>query len=165
MNDVKKTATISACGKYRYELRRQWGDGGKTCVFVLLNPSTADARADDATSRRCMAFAHLWGYDALVIINLFAFRATKPEDMKAAADPVGPENEMYVKAVATRADLVVCGWGTHGSHLDQNRTVVAWLNEVGAVPTALRLTKDGHPGHPLYLPKTLKPFKLAEETV
>src|SRR6185369_17379869 len=99
------TAVISKCGKYRYSLRREWIGGAGTVCFIMLNPSTADASVDDPTIRRCIGFAQRWGYQILEVVNLYAYRATRPRDMFAAADPVGPENEYYLCKAALGAGL------------------------------------------------------------
>lgn len=122
-------------------------------MFVGLNPSTADAAQDDATIRRCIEFARTWGYGALVMTNLFAWRATDPGDMLAAADPVGPDNDAALLAAARAADVVVAAWGVHGAHMGRDVAVRAMLPRLHY----LRLTKDGRPGHPLYLPADLRP--------
>lgn len=152
-----QSAVISACGKYRYVLTRQVGPEASTAAFVMLNPSTADADTDDPTIRRCIGFARQWGCGKLVVLNLFAFRATKPADLKRAADPVGSDNLAWFTRSLGGVDLVVCGWGVHGEHMDQDRNILDWLNELGVEPLALGLTKDGHPRHPLYVPYSAEP--------
>lgn len=154
---MRNGATLSPCRTYRYDLWRTWIGGEGYAMFVGLNPSTADETQDDPTIRRCIAFAKSWGYAGLCMTNLFAFRATDPEDMKRAADPVGPQNDLVLKERAGRAGVVVAAWGVHGTY--KNR---AWAVRM-ALPQlhCLRLTKDGHPGHPLYLPKTLVPVEWA----
>lgn len=144
---------------YRYRLWRQWGnDPTKFVVFVMLNPSTADGNVDDPTIRRCIGFAKRLGAHRLEVVNLFAIRATDPSAMKAADDPVGPDNMDAVKSVADMADyygrVIVCAWGAHGSYMRQNEAVVGWMEaEVGNVTLhCLGTTKAGHPRHPLYLP-------------
>ena len=83
----------SACKRYRYTLWRVWNaQPKKICMFIGLNPSTADEFENDPTVRRCIGFAHREGCDALVMTNIFAFRATDPGDMKAVEDPVGVHN-------------------------------------------------------------------------
>lgn len=141
-------AIISACGLYRYRLSRYWSTG-KTAVFVMLNPSTADATQDDPTIRRCIGFARREGCGGLVVVNLFAFRATSPDDMKAAADPVGPENDAHIRAVTSAADgPVIAAWGAHGSHGGRAAHV---RGLIGAPLWCLSKTKAGAPGHPLYI--------------
>src|SRR4028119_2392792 len=83
---------------YRYALWRTWDAARPPVAFVLLNPSTADARRDDPTIRRCANFARTWGFGGLEVVNLFAFRATHPTDLKCAADPVGPQNDVHLHA-------------------------------------------------------------------
>lgn len=122
-------------------------------MFVGLNPSTADEYTDDPTIRRCVAFAKAWGFDGLCMTNLFAFRATEPADMFAVTDPIGSANDNTLKVCAQRAGVVVAAWGVHGTHQQRDAAVKAMLPNL----SYLRLTKDGHPGHPLYLPQTLTP--------
>lgn len=129
-------------------------------VFIGLNPSTADEVEDDPTIRRCMDYAKRWGYGALCVVNLFAFRATIPDDMKAYASPVGPENDRWLMDVTRRAGVVVAGWGVHGAHRQRDRDVMRLL---GGKLSCLSKTKDGHPGHPLYLNKALKPVPYSEK--
>lgn len=149
---VQRTAHLSPCRRYRYALWRRWGDGPHA-MFVGLNPSTADETADDPTIRRCIAYARAWGYGALCMANLFAYRATQPADMLAQDDPVGPDNDAYLRRLAAEAGVVVAAWGTHGTHGGRHRAVLDMLPGLHY----LRLTKDGHPGHPLYLPASLRP--------
>lgn len=125
-------------------------------MFVGLNPSTADETQDDPTIRRCIAFAKSWGYAGLCMTNLFAFRATDPKDMMVAADPVGPENDGYLLALAGDTGVIVAAWGANGTHLGRDADVCKLL----PVLHCLALTKDGHPGHPLYLRKTLTPVPM-----
>lgn len=150
---VQRGADISHCGRYRYTLWRRWGPG-HMCMFVGLNPSTADATVDDPTIRRCVAFARSWGYSGLLMTNLFAWRATDPRDMLAADDPVGPDNDQTLRATWLAAGITVAAWGTHGTHQGRDAHVRAMLPALHC----LRLTKDGHPGHPLYLPRNLPPL-------
>lgn len=93
--EVATTAGISECGTYRYWLCREWSPGLDSLVWLMLNPSTADATQDDPTIRRCMGFARRWGYGGITVVNLYAYRATNPRDLLTAADPVGPENDRY----------------------------------------------------------------------
>ena len=78
-------AVISQDERHRYSLTRRWGDGPRVCCWIMLNPSTADATTDDPTIRRCIGFTHAWGYDALTVVNLYAWRATDPADLRNAA--------------------------------------------------------------------------------
>ena len=149
---MERSAHLSTCRRYRYVLSRRWGDG-PSAMFIGLNPSTADETADDPTIRRCVAYAKAWGYGALCMTNLFAYRATQPTDMLAQDDPIGPENDAHLRRLATDAGVVVAAWGTHGAHLGRDAQVRTLLPNLHY----LRLTKDGHPGHPLYLAASLRP--------
>ena len=165
-------ATFSPCRRYRYTWTRQFtheswrapkanGIHGSPCVFVMLNPSTADEARKDPTVTRCQGFAANWGYETLIVLNLFAYRATDPADMKGQDDPVGPHNDDWIRDVCLGAidqrGIVVCAWGTHAAHLDRERQ--ALTGPLKGVPLHfLTLTKHGSPGHPLYLSKALRPI-------
>lgn len=147
-------AYISDCGRYRYSLWRQWAPGPQV-MFVGLNPSTADATLDDPTIRRCIGFARAWGYCGLIMTNLFAWRSTDPRDMMGADDAIGPDNDRILQLASARAALSIAAWGAHGTHKGRDAAVREMLPRLHY----LRMTKDGHPGHPLYLPKTLTPVE------
>ena len=148
-------ATIfSPCRTYRYALWRQWIGGVGYAMFIGLNPSTADETHDDPTVRRCIRYVQSWGYEALCMMNIFAYRATDPAIMKRAADPIGPENDQYLKELAEGAGIVVAAWGVHGQHQGRDKQVIAMLPELHC----LKITGDGCPGHPLYLSKSIKPI-------
>jgi hypothetical protein len=150
MNQTSKTAIISDCGQYRYQLTRRWGPG-PAVVWIMLNPSYADATIDDQTITKCIGFTTRQGFSALVVVNLFAFRARWPEDMQAAANPIGPENDAHIAAVAKAGAMTICAWGNDGGHLGRDKVVIAWLRQNGVEPYALKLTKKGQPGHPVML--------------
>lgn len=156
--DMVRDARISECGLYRYTLDRKWGGPNNyyPMVFIMLNPSTADANIDDPTIRRCIGFAQRERQTAIMVVNLFAYRATSPKDMRAAADPVGPSNDNYLDQIFMQCSLrghhVVAAWGAHGSHLKRDRAVWALAHKNALDLQCLGVTKDGHPKHPLYLP-------------
>lgn len=144
-----RLAVIDATGTYRYSLTRRWG-AGRPVVFVMLNPSTADAEVDDATVRRCIGYARARAYGALEVVNLFALRATDPLKLELVTfDPVGPENDAYILDATRRAALVVVAWGVHGSLRDRDRAVMDLFG--GRRVWCLGVTKDGFPRHPVRL--------------
>jgi hypothetical protein len=160
---MKRDAVISSCGRYRYRLSRHWGPGPEA-TFIMLNPSTADGFADDATIRKCIGFAQRWKMGGMYVGNLFAVRATKPKEMKRAADPVGPENASHLEWLCERADKnggkVVAAWGVHGRYMDQASTFLGWCLNWEVQPLTLGLTDGGYPRHPLYVPYDTKPVPL-----
>jgi len=156
----KTGAVFSDCMTYRYKLWRVWDDTKPSVMFLMLNPSTADESENDPTVERCERRARQMGFGALAVCNLFAFRATDPKDMKAATDPVGTENDAVIIEEAKRADLIVCAWGTHGSHSGRSRQVRAMLNDAGIDVHCLRIGKTGEPGHPLYIAYSAQPFPM-----
>jgi len=148
-------ARFSRCRKWRYLLWRRWADG-PVANFLMLNPSTADEVKLDPSCMRARLYAERWGFGALIVTNLFAWRATDPDEMKAARDPVGLQNDGAILQAAKEADLVVCAWGNHGAHLGRSIKVLELLSRNKAALHALRLNGSGEPAHPLYLPGALR---------
>ncbi len=145
----KGAVHFSDCGLYRYLLTREFGDDS-TCLFVMLNPSTADAEQDDPTIRRCISFAKREGFGRLEIVNLYAFRSSSPSILFAAIDPVGPANDHEIEVALDRADSVVVAWGNHAEQERVNK-VVGLIKRSCKVTNCFGLTKLCQPRHPLYL--------------
>ncbi len=208
-SEIIKTANLSEAdgGIYRYRLARIWDHTNhRRVVFVCLNPSTADSEIDDPSVRKMMGFARQWNqqikrfnggisgqtirdepqpFGGIVVVNLFAYRATDPKELLTAADPIGPDNDDYIRrevfAAHQAGSIVVCAWGANRAAelTDQNYScgprafnctklvpryvVIAMLLNKHAPGRCFRIgppTKDGHPRHPLYLPysSTLEPL-------
>lgn len=151
---IDKGAHFSQCRLYRYRLWRTWDASKLPLNVVGLNPSTADEATDDPTIRRCIQFAKDWGYGGLIMTNIFAFRATNPEVMKATIEPVGADNDQWLRESAAGAGLVLAAWGNHGGHLKRGDFVRAMLGNM----RCFRVTSKGQPEHPLYQAKTAKPI-------
>ncbi len=148
---MKKDAILDKTRQYRYALKRQWGADDENFVnFVLLNPSTADENIDDPTIKACIKFAQNWGYDGILVTNLFAFRATEPTDLKKAENPIGDQNDSYIKKYAKRSKIIVIAWGNHGNFLNRGEQVVKLLSQIKD-PHCLQILKNGSPKHPLYI--------------
>ena len=145
-------ALFSPDGLYRYELRRIWDPARILVLFVMLNPSTANAQHDDPTIRRCLGFAREWGYGGLLVGNLFGLRATDPRMLQESADPVGPDNDFHLDALMAKADLAVMAWGARGD-LKRVEVVKGLLRRHRMAACSLGTTKAGQPRHPLYVPK------------
>lgn len=152
-------ATFSACRRWRTLLWRRWDEAKPVANFLMLNPSTADERVLDPTCARARDFAERWGYGALLVTNVFAWRATDPGRMKAARDPVGEGNDAAILRAAQSAQLVVCAWGNHGLHRERSGAVRHLLRSAGVALHVLRLNANGEPAHPLYLPARLRPLR------
>lgn len=164
--EMDRKALISKDRQYRYVLTRRWG-WGPHATFVMLNPSTADAREDDPTIRRCIGYARAWGLHGLVVLNLYAWRSTDPRGLTRADDPVGPENDEWLQRyfyTAARHDMpLVFAWGFHA---DEARALeVRAMDQAGERAMAFGLTGNGQPMHPLYLPMAARPRPLREFSV
>ncbi len=159
--DNPGTAVVSDCNKFRYSLSRSWGPGARM-LFVMLNPSTADAIDDDPTIRRCIGFAKREKCEQIEVVNLFAYRATDPRELlkHGLVDSIGVHNRHYIQAAAKRAAIIVFAWGAHRAArmilddaLSMEVNVTAWIQAVVSVPIHnLGITKNYSPRHPLYLP-------------
>ena len=151
---MDRGAIFDETAVYRYSLYRRWANHGRSVTFVMLNPSTADAFKEDPTITRCIGFAKGFGYHALTIVNIFAFRSTDPKKLRTVEDPVGPDNDRYIRDACFRGSSVICAWGTHGAL--HARDLAAWKQIRLEIPNVFCLgrTKGGHPKHPLYLKAT-----------
>jgi hypothetical protein len=165
---VTRRARISKCGKYRFALVRSWDKSKPFVMFMMLNPSTADAEKDDPTIRRCMAFAKVWGYGGICVGNLFPYRATDPSEL-LIADHVLPydnfpgENLQWIGIMAKSCELVICAWGNaHILKKFWKKNIYEQYAPLKQFVTKLRyleLSKDNTPKHPLYLKGDLTPKK------
>lgn len=155
---IRRSAVFSPCRTWRYQLWRHWDESKPYVNFICLNPSDADEEDDDMTSIRVVDYSQQWGFGSSVITNLFAFATPKPKMMKQAADPVGPDNDRWLRETARGAGLVVAAWGAHGTFLCRDQAVLRLVNRPLHY---LTLTSAGHPHHPLRLPKELTPQRWA----
>lgn len=160
---MSRETLFSPCRSYRYTLWREWAAGDlfgeskplEYLMVVGLNPSTADETKDDNTIRRCVNFAKQWGYGALCMTNLFAWRETSPWVMRIQADPVGPENNDHLLETAKGAGCILAAWGNHGAFKKRDRKVLSLLaaHRLDDRLQCLAYNADGSPMHPLYTPK------------
>jgi len=148
--DALSEAVYSDCESYRYLLTRVWGAGQKA-LFIMLNPSTATEMQNDPTVERCERRSRALGFGAFRVTNIFAFRATDPKVMRAAADPVGQDNDAAILQSLDWADQIICAWGNHGLHLDRGAKVQILLQATGRPLLHLGLTGQNQPKHPLYI--------------
>ena len=154
-------AVFSRDRRYRYFLSRAWGVRWPAVAFIMLNPSTATEKVLDPTIRRCVGFAKDWGFERLIVLNLFALRATLPSELRGVEDPVGSHNDEWIRFVLQSLGVrrIVCAWGTHGTYRGRDLEVYDLLRANAPVhPVTLKLTKDGHPGHPLYIRRDVLPM-------
>lgn len=151
-DEDRSGAILSPCGVYRYHLWRRWDETLPTMVWVMLNPSTADATEDDRTIRRCIGFAKREGCGGISVRNVFALRATDPAELLKHPDPFGPENEDHLLAArnVSLMAVLVLGWGTKIKRLVRYYQRAASCLAVQS-PKCFGVTKDGDPRHPLYL--------------
>lgn len=146
-------AIISKDGVYRYLLTRTWDEPWNIVCWVMLNPSTADADQDDRTIRRCIGFSKRLGHTSMRVVNLFAYRATDPDELGPAKDPVGPENARIVgEAVGNAQRVIVAFGGLSNKMWAKAKPIVNVIKKEAKSLECLGKTKSGAPRHPLYLP-------------
>lgn len=154
----EKSAILSDCGKYRYALTRGLEQHGPNVLFIMVNPSTADAEQDDATIRKCIGFARRLGAGELMVGNLFAYRATDVRELKTAKDPIGPDNDKHLREMMRSADNIIVAWGAlnklpeklRSRWKDIVRMADALRPEIGPCDlTTIGICADKHPKHPL----------------
>ncbi|MBZ8117852.1 DUF1643 domain-containing protein [Roseovarius sp. LXJ103] len=160
--DAPSTAVYSDCERYRYTLTRVWEPSGEKALFIMLNPSTATEVQNDPTVERCERRARTLGFGGFRVTNIFAWRDTDPKGMRAAADPVGPDNDAALRESCDWADRIIAAWGTHGAHRGRGPEVARMLQGLGRPVYHLGLSKDGHPKHPLYIAYARQPEPWAD---
>lgn len=154
---IRKDAIISECGKYRYRLTRVWDKALPIMGWVMLNPSTADASEDDPTIRKCCHYAKRDGFGGIEVVNMFAWRATDPRELKRVSDPYGRENTDYIESMDVNQRVVVA-WGG-------KPVLVKAIDALHNLDCyCLGVNQDGSPRHPLYLPADcpLTPWSLSD---
>jgi hypothetical protein len=159
-------AVISEDGQYRYRLWRHFtlpakpgheAPSRQRVLWIMLNPSTANAEVNDPTIRKCLGFtAYNFGYGGIEVVNLYAYRAAKPKvlwESRKTVDIVGPENDDYIARALKDEHIgkVVVAWGASGGDWVQSRVLAVMLAilQSGHQPECLGVTKAGDPRHPL----------------
>lgn len=148
---LENDAVISDCGKYRYLLRRTWDHTKPRALLIMLNPSTADGRVDDATIRSCVRLLGGLAYGSMEVVNIFAYRATDPAELAKQRDPIGPQNLATIEHAIGRCDVAICAWGAYPP---ARQYAVEPMNAVRSRRPAVYCfgkTKSGAPKHPLYI--------------
>jgi hypothetical protein len=147
---MKKHAIISQDEKYRYQLSRIWDEEKPKILFLMLNPSIADADVDDPTIRRVVNFAKSWGYGGVFVGNLYAFRSTDPKGLRHTDNPIGEDNTQHIQSLLGLVEKVIYAWGN-------NQREPVWLYDLVDSPYCIDVSKKGIPKHPLYLKSELQP--------
>jgi hypothetical protein len=137
-------------GVYRYCLWRRWNLNQPIMGWVMLNPSTANAKEDDQTLRKCMGFARKHDHGGVILVNLFAFMERDPQKLRMVKERVGPETDRYILWTCAVADLVVAGWGACRFANEQARHVRKLVEGTGTTIRCVGQTKNGQPRHPLH---------------
>lgn len=160
------SAVISDDGRYRYALIRDGLGGEGTCLFVMLNPSTADDTVNDPTIRRCIGFCKRWGYERLVVGNLYALRSSHPDALRCQLDPIGEtgllrvnpdrytydnRNDEWLRKLCLDPDVkrVIAAWGNNVPDPRRAAEVFDVLTAHFFPVECLGHTATGAPKHPL----------------
>lgn len=160
-SDRRGWAQFSDDGKLRYRLARSLTEqplklvgnciqGAKRIVFLMLNPSTADAFKLDPTVNECRKRACKLGADVFEVINLFAFRSAYPKDLKSSTDRGSDaRNDEAILAACKGAELIIAAWGNHGTLDAREVHVRTLLSQHNIKLHHLGFTASGNPKHPL----------------
>ena len=148
---MEKGAIISECGKYRFQLWRIWDSSKPVILWIMHNPSTADANVDDPTIRRIINFSKDWGYGGLYVGNIFPYRATNPKLLlyKAVSEILPEENSLHLNYMGSKCSDFILAYGNPVTKISLS---------LNAKFKVLKLTKKGNDCHPLYLKSNLQPF-------
>lgn len=149
---VSKYAMLSPCLQYRFALSRAWEPNMRVIGFILLNPSTADDKIDDPTVKKLIQFAKHNKYGGFLLANIFSLRSTDPKLLRTHHDPIGPSNDYWIAQLTRWSEIVVCGWGNHGSLNNRGKEVKLIIPK--AKRFAFGFNNGGQPTHPLYLSPT-----------
>jgi len=153
-------AIMSHDEKRRYSLSRVWEHKAKMVNFICLNPSTADAKNDDATVKKLIKFAKAWGCGGIKITNLFSVRSTNPDTIRYFPFKTDLDNNTYIESAAHTCDMIVFAWGNHGGlqGLEMIRRFDSGdLKRYRYKCYFLKKNKSGVPAHPLYLKDSTRP--------
>lgn len=166
------TALFSEDLRYRYRLRRVLREGNWRVVWLMLNPSTADAFKLDPTVNRCVKWTQLWGADITDVVNLFALRSPYPATLfdAAAKNPhrmwtelgADEDNDVHIREACAGAKLVIAAWGNHGDDSRLGRRgeyVRQMLRADGIALHHLGTSQSGAPLHPLARGKSFIPYE------
>lgn len=147
-------AVVSPDGRYRYWLKRSWGEGQRVC-WVMLNPSIADATVDDPTIRKCIEFSRRHGFGSLIVVNLYAAIATDPKALRSMDDPIGPDNPEAIELALNGSNRAWVAWGAGATDMDRagkgwagREHVVDVCRDIGLDVWCLGTTRAGEPRHP-----------------
>lgn len=145
--------------RYRSVLIKRWAESGPCVGWIMLNPSTADAKTLDPTLRRCESFSREWGFGAMAVTNLFQYRSTNPKALRRVGrQALGPEPNKWFKTLLEQCPLTIAGWGHDGDLFGRGKEVARWWRANSRLDLmCLGTNNDGTPKHPLYLPKVTKP--------
>ena len=165
-NSLECVAGIVTCSaafdprrRYRYRLRCDWTASPRRVTFIMLNPSTADERVLDPTIRRCIGFAKSWDFGGIDVVNLFAWRSTRPDALRQVPDPVGPRNHVAIAAALRESSLVVAAWGNSLPAPERANDVYELAARLRTPIFCLGTTQSGEPRHPLYVAGATRPVR------
>lgn len=147
-------AVFSKDKRYRYQLKRIWDIHLPLILFVGLNPSTGNSEQDDPTTTRLIGFAKRWGYGGFTLCNLYAYCTPSPKKLFAVQNPIGTENDQWIKKSLEGMDRTVLIYGNRGQKNNRDKAVLNLFNE----PYCIAISKLKMPKHPLYLNYTPVPI-------
>ncbi len=164
---MNSAAGIDSSKLYRWWLFRCWAGSLPLIIWIMMNPSTADHSKNDPTILKIMRYSTRWGYGAVLVLNIYAFRTSKPENLpQSMKDRVGARNDWWIKRMfrfaAKRKTPVVCAWGV--KHEERGRSVRRMADDAGLQLMCLEIALNGEPKHPRFLSEALNLRRLQSNT-
>lgn len=156
-------AGISSNKKYRWWLFRCWAAEKPLVIWIMMNPSTADHTKNDPTIGKVIRYSKKWGYGAVLVLNIYAFRTSRPENLpRVMSEAVGKSNDWWIRTIfafAARKKIpVVCAWGV--KHKERGAKVRVIADEAGLRLMCLELALNAEPKHPRFLSEDLRPRRM-----
>ena len=148
---MKRKALFSKDQKHRYLLERTWNNSKKKLLFIMLNPSGADSKKDDPTTRRLISFSRKWGYGGFTVCNLYSYVTSSPSTLYNCSNILVHKNKSYIKKQIKSSDCIVYAWGN-------TETEPHWLQKIVKTSYCIGINKNGTPKHPLYINSNAKLF-------
>lgn len=152
--------------EYRYILGTK---GSRPLICIGINPSTAAPDRLDNTLKSAQRIALFNGYDSFIMFNVYAQRATIPDDMEKMLNPeLHRENMKAFEWILNQTAAPASVWAAWGAIITKRDYLAQCVRDMASIGnrygarwfTAGKRSKAGHPHHPLYLPgdSALDPF-------
>lgn len=164
---MKRKASISDDGKYRWMLIRRWDYNKPTLTWIMLNPSLADGEYDTPTIERVIRISKILGYGGCIVVNLYSWRSPKASELRRHSQTklIGPMGNSVLNRVGhlcrKQKHHVMVAWGSQALSSRVSFVIQKYFYDLEFM--CLGKGKSGHPLHPLAQVIPTKPEVLKRE--